>query len=93
MTWVYIGCSTHSVPSWSKVAMRASGGTKLRLDPSIVALHEVDDRLFRRAIVPGGSGSASWAQPAVRIGAGDRTERHAAVESTARRRQPERGER
>jgi hypothetical protein len=26
--WTYIGCSIHSVPSLSKVAMRWSGGTK-----------------------------------------------------------------
>src|SRR4029079_10353337 len=36
-TWLYIGCSTHSVPSWSKVAIRASVGTKLGLDGSVVA--------------------------------------------------------
>lgn len=27
-SWVYIGCSTHNVPSLSKVAMRSAGGTK-----------------------------------------------------------------
>src|SRR5215469_3619846 len=31
-----MGCSTHSVPSWSKVAMRSSGGTNLVLDFSVV---------------------------------------------------------
>ena len=36
-TWLYMGCSTHSVPSWSKVAMRSSGGTKSGLDVSVVA--------------------------------------------------------
>ena len=37
ITWLYIGCSTQSVPSWSKVAMRSSGGTKSGLDLSVVA--------------------------------------------------------
>ena len=32
ITCVYIGCSTQSVPSWSKVAMRSSGGTNCGLD-------------------------------------------------------------
>src|SRR6202050_1862764 len=27
-SWVYIGCSTHNVPSLSNVAMRSAGGTK-----------------------------------------------------------------
>src|SRR5580692_727583 len=27
-SWVYIGCSTHKVPSLSNVAMRSAGGTK-----------------------------------------------------------------
>src|SRR6516164_5625346 len=31
-----MGCSTHSVPSWSKVAMRPSCGTKLLFDWSVV---------------------------------------------------------
>src|SRR5262249_54473639 len=34
--WLYIGCSTHSVPSWSKVAMRSSGGTKFGFARSVV---------------------------------------------------------
>ncbi len=37
ITCEYIGCSTHSVPSWSKVAIRASGGTNVGLDWSVVA--------------------------------------------------------
>ena len=32
-----MGCSTHKVPSWSKVAIRSSGGTKSGLDLSVVA--------------------------------------------------------
>ena len=31
ITCAYIGRSTHNVPSWSKVAMRASGGTNFGL--------------------------------------------------------------
>jgi hypothetical protein len=38
ITWVYIGCETQVVPSWSKVAMRASGGTNCGLVLSVVAL-------------------------------------------------------
>ena len=37
ITCVYIGCSTHSVPSWSKVAMRSAGGTNCGLALSVVA--------------------------------------------------------
>src|SRR5215469_5150173 len=37
MTCVYTGCSTHKVPSWSKVAMRSSGGANFGLDWSVVA--------------------------------------------------------
>src|SRR5882757_5337278 len=36
ITCEYIGCSTHSVPSWSKVAMRSAGGTKFVLPESVV---------------------------------------------------------
>ncbi len=36
MAWVYSGCSTQSVPSWSKVAMRSSGATKFLLYWSVV---------------------------------------------------------
>jgi len=36
MTCEYIGCSTHRVPPWSKVAIRASGGTTVGLDWSVV---------------------------------------------------------
>src|SRR5262249_57782075 len=31
-----MGCSTHSVPSWSKVATRSSWGTNVGLDLSVV---------------------------------------------------------
>jgi hypothetical protein len=34
---VYIGCETHSVPSWSKVARRAFGGTNFGFAGSVVA--------------------------------------------------------
>ena len=38
ITCEYIGCSTQSVPSWSKVAMRSSGGTNFGPRLSVVAL-------------------------------------------------------
>ena len=37
ITCEYIGCSTHSVPSWSNVAIRSAGGTNFMLDWSVVA--------------------------------------------------------
>src|SRR5262245_24269914 len=37
MTCVYIGCSTHNVPSWSNVAMRSAGGRNWGL-PCVVVL-------------------------------------------------------
>ena len=36
MTWRSIGCSTHNVPSWSKVAMRSAGGTNCGPAASVV---------------------------------------------------------
>ena len=52
-SWTYIGCSIHSVPSLSKVAMRWSAGTKSG-PPCVVtrATKSVIDR-FGRAVVPG----------------------------------------
>ena len=52
MTWVYIGCSTHSVPSWSKVAMRASGGTNFGLACVVVAWTKSTIAFFAGAVVP-----------------------------------------
>src|SRR5689334_22723808 len=37
ITWLYTGCSTQSVPSWSKVAMRCCAGTKVGFDWSLTA--------------------------------------------------------
>src|SRR5262245_27833917 len=37
-SWVYSGCSTQSVPSLSKVAIRSAGGTYFALALSVVAL-------------------------------------------------------
>ena len=37
ITCEYIGCSTHSVPSWSNVAMRSAGGTNFGL-PCVVVV-------------------------------------------------------
>src|SRR5664279_2071882 len=46
MNCVYIGYSTHVVPSWSKVAMRCSGGTKDGLAGSVVTLTKVTIACF-----------------------------------------------
>ena len=51
-SWKYIGCSAHSVPSLSNVAMRSGAGTK-SAEPSFVTLStNCDDRSFRRRVVP-----------------------------------------
>ena len=51
-SWKYIGCSAHSVPSLSKVAIRSAGGTNSG-DPGLVDRgDEVDDGLLRLAGVP-----------------------------------------
>ena len=56
-TWLYIGCSTHSVPSWSKVAMRSSGGTNLELALSVVAFTKSTIACFAAPSFHEGSGS------------------------------------
>ena len=59
ITCVYIGCSTQSVPSWSKVAMRWAGGTNCLLAASVVARTK-----STTACLAGPSfheGSGSWA--------------------------------
>ena len=88
MTCVYIGCSTHSVPSWSKVAMRASGGTKFGLDWSVVARTNARIASFAAPSFHDGSGSAVWACANVRGSAPARTGSAARVESTTRRSMP-----
>ena len=65
MIWKYIGCSAHSVPSLSKVAMRWSGGTKSAL-PWVVSAGEFGDRLLHRPSFQEGRGSAgacAWVVP------------------------------
>ena len=60
ITWVYIGGETQSVPSWSKVAMRSSGGTNFGLPCSVVARTK-----STMACLAGPSfheGSGSWAR-------------------------------
>ena len=50
-SWMYIGCSVHSVPSLSKMAMR-SGPARNRRALARDGGDEIEDRLLRRAVVP-----------------------------------------
>ena len=59
ITCEYIGCSTQSVPSWSKVAMRSSGATKFAPPVSVVALTKSTMAFFAGPSFHEGSGS--WA--------------------------------
>src|SRR6516162_2874187 len=52
-----MGCSTHSVPSWSKVAMRSSGGTNFVLDLSVVVCTNSTIACLARRSFHEGSGS------------------------------------
>ena len=86
--WTYIGCSHHSVPSLSNVAMRSAGGTKsgaaLRRD----ARDEIDDRLSwprpRSTTAADRSGPAQMPSAAIR----SRVGKTARVESRTRRLRP-----
>jgi hypothetical protein len=51
-----MGCSTHSVPSWSKVAIRAAGGTNLGAGRVGGGFYEIKDGLLGRTVIPGGQG-------------------------------------
>ena len=51
-SWVYIGCSTHRVPSLSNVAMRSAGGTKSGPPCRVTRATKFGDRLFGSAVVP-----------------------------------------
>ena len=57
MTWEYIGCSTQSVPSWSKVAMRSAGGTNCGLPCVVVACTKSTMAFFAGPSFHDGSGS------------------------------------
>jgi|SRR6185436_560820 hypothetical protein len=84
-TCIYIGCSTRNVPSGSKVAMRASGVTKVGLERSVVSRTKDMIACFAAPSFQDGSGSADWASAGVgRKGAG-RTGSAANPESTERR--------
>lgn len=61
ITCVYIGCSTHSVPSWSNVAMRSSDGTNFGLDWSVVACTNSIIAFFAGPLFQEGKGSAACA--------------------------------
>jgi hypothetical protein len=57
---VYIGCSTQSVPSWSKVATRSAGGTKLGLPCVVVVCTKSTIAFFAGPSFHDASGSV-WA--------------------------------
>src|SRR6516162_6726101 len=52
-----MGCSTQSVPSWSKVEMRSSCGTKLVLDLSVVVCTKLTIACLAGPSLHEGSGS------------------------------------
>src|SRR5580704_976618 len=54
-----MGCSTHVVPSWSKVAMRSSGATKLRLFLSVVVFTKSTMAFFAGPSFHDGRGSVA----------------------------------
>ena len=58
--WIGSGFSHHSVPSLSKTATRSSGGHAVRGH----ALDEVEHRVLRRPVVPGGERLAHAQCPA-----------------------------
>ena len=63
ITCEYIGCSTHSVPSWSKVAMRSAGGTNLGLPCVVVACTNSTIACLAGPSFHEGSGSVwAWAR-------------------------------
>ena len=55
-SWMYIGCSTHSVPSLSNTAMRSGSGHEIGRAFLGHLLDERDDRRLRRGVVPGRQG-------------------------------------
>src|SRR5271169_271850 len=54
-----MGCSTHVVPSWSKVAMRSSGATNFGLLGSVVVLTKSSIACFAGPSFQEGNGSAA----------------------------------
>ena len=54
-----MGCSTHVVPSWSKVAMRSSGGTNFGLALSVVVFTKSRIACFAGPSFHEGKGSAA----------------------------------
>ena len=84
-SWVYIGCSTHSVPSLSKVAMRWSTGTKSGLPWVVTRLTNSVIAVLVAPSFQDGSAAPGLA-PAPRTAAsGDNTGRAARVETNVRR--------
>src|SRR5262249_3561979 len=80
-----MGCSTHSVPSWSNVATRASLGTNFGLDASVVACTKAMIACFEAPSFHDGSGSAACAHPDVRKNGVERIGSAAKVATTVRR--------
>src|SRR5207249_9043311 len=62
ITWVYIGCSTHVVPSWSKVAMRSSGVTYFGSDLSVTSLTKARIACLAGPSFHDSRGSWAWAR-------------------------------
>src|SRR5271156_2715223 len=56
-----MGCSTHSVPSWSNSAIRSSFGTNFGLDLSVVAWTKSRIAFFQAPSFHEGSGSSAAA--------------------------------
>src|SRR5271169_2792559 len=56
-----MGCSTHSVPSWSNSAIRSSFGTNFGLDLSVVACTKSRIAFFAAPSFQDGSGSSAAA--------------------------------
>src|SRR5271169_2102949 len=56
-----MGCSTHSVPSWSNSAIRSSFGTNFGLDLSVVACTKSRIAFFEAPSFHEGSGSSAAA--------------------------------
>ena len=68
-SWVYIGCSTHSVPSLSNTAMRSGSGTKSG-EPSLVTFStKATMAAFGAVSFQDGRGSV-WASPRATMQAG-----------------------
>jgi hypothetical protein len=64
ISWKYIGCSAHRVPSLSKVAMRSAAGTNVGVPCVIVACTNATIACFAVPSFQDGSGSVDCARVA-----------------------------